>query len=695
MKPYWFGPSKDGRRVLGRGLRPILTTLSLSLLTCLAPAYSNAANNPVPFIDQPVFPIAVRPGASGAKLQVTGGGFVSGSVVDWNGSPLSTAFLTDRTLSAAVPAADLASPGTASVTVVNPAPDGGSSNVIFVQVIRKDSTVVMPQSDNALDVVDSVVVTGDFNHDGKLDVAALSGGADAVTVLLGNGNGTFQTPVDYPLNTGFDGSGIVVGDFNNDGNLDFAVTSENGLNPGVVSIMLGNGDGTFQAPLAPIAVNGSPDCIATADVNGDGNLDLVVGYDYADNGFLSVLLGNGNGTFGPPVDYAASRETNSLQLADFNNDGNIDIATLDMRGADSSLLLGNGNGTFGPPSVYFDQFAENLAAADFNGDGNQDIAVGGAILLGNGNGTFQQGGVYNGPTTTQSLAVGDFNGDGKLDLAGPSTTSSIAIDFGNGDGTFQSPLEIPLVANDQIPIPVWVTPGDFNQDGHLDLAVVDSDEFPGTVTALLQSTLQLTPSTWAFPPTVIGSSSRSENIKVLNFGASPVSVGSISITGFDPGDFSQTTTCGSTLEPQKTCVVTVTFKPTAAGDRVATLSLFNATLGLAQSVSLYGTGNPVSLSPTSLNFGNQPVAQTSSAQTVTVTNLGTTAVTIYAISVHGADVADFAQTNNCGATLGAGASCTINVTFTPTATGSRSASVVLYDNGGGSPQAAPLSGTGT
>jgi trimeric autotransporter adhesin len=167
------------------------------------------------------------------------------------------------------------------------------------------------------------------------------------------------------------------------------------------------------------------------------------------------------------------------------------------------------------------------------------------------------------------------------------------------------------------------------------------------------------------------------------------------VTGIDPSDFSFTSTCSATLAPGKTCLVTVTFKPTAEGSLQATLSVLNATLGLTQSVSLYGTGTAVSLSPSSLNFGSEPVGQTSAAQTVTLTNEGTTTLGITAVNINGTDPADFAQTNNCGTSLGAGASCTINVTFTPTATGSRSAHLLVYDNGGGSPQITSLTGTGT
>src|SRR5215472_4434283 len=230
MKPHMSEGWKRNR-VVRLILASSLTTFSFVVSTCIIPTYASAANNPVPFIDQPLIPTVVAPGSVASTLRVRGGGFISSSVVNWNGNPLPTTFVSRWVLAAAVPAADLASPGTASITVVNPAPGGGTSNAVFFQVIRQTSTVIMPLSNNKLDVLDTVVVTGDFNRDGMLDAAAVSGGADAVTVLLGNGNGTFQTPVDYPLGTGMDGSAIAVGDFNGDGNLDFAVTSENALTP--------------------------------------------------------------------------------------------------------------------------------------------------------------------------------------------------------------------------------------------------------------------------------------------------------------------------------------------------------------------------------------------------------------------------------------------------------------------------------
>jgi hypothetical protein len=686
---------EESSRGLGLGV-----VLALAALLFILPAWADAATNPVPFIDQPITPTAAAPGSASATLRVRGGGFVSSSTVNWNGSPLATTVVSNRQLSATVPSSDLAAPGTASVTVVNPAPGGGTSNVVFFQVVRRTSPLIMPQSDNSLDVDSSFVLTGDFNHDGLLDVASLSAAPAVVAVLLGNGNGTFQAPVDYSVGTTLNPSGFAMGDFNGDGNLDFAIVAENAITPGIVTIMLGNADGTFQPPLPSIPVNGAPACIATADVNGDGRLDLVVGYQYADDGFLSVLLGNGDGTFGLATDYAAGKYTTSLLLADFNKDGIVDIATVDQFGSDASVLLGNGDGTFGLPSVFYNQFPLGITGADFNGDGLMDIAVsssfGGTIMLGNGNGTFRQGSGFSsgGNDTTQSVTVGDFNADGKLDVALPSTTGSVAVAFGNGDGTFQSPIVLPLAGNHTIPVPTWVATGDFNQDGHLDLAVADSNGMPGAVSVLLQSTLQVTPTIIRLPNTVVGATSHAATVKLLNFGGSTVSLGTISVTGAEAAEFPISTGCGSTLASGQTCMVTVPFSPTAAGSQSATLSIPNATLGLTQSVSLSGEGTVVSLSPAGLNFGSVTVGQTSAPLTATLTNAGTTSLTITNIIINGSNPGDFAETNNCGASLGAGSSCTISITFTPAAGGSRSGRLFVYDNSTGSPQIVALAGTG-
>ena len=143
------------------------------------------------------------------------------------------------------------------------------------------------------------------------------------------------------------------------------------------------------------------------------------------------------------------------------------------------------------------------------------------------------------------------------------------------------------------------------------------------------------------------------------------------------------------------CTISVTFKPTASGTRNAALSVTDNATASPQQVPLSGTGTTAKLSPTSLSFGSVTVGTTTAAKTVTLANVGTATLTITGIAITGTNAGDFAQTHTCGSSLAAGASCTINVTFKPTASGSRSAALSVTDNAAGSPQHVPLSGTGT
>src|SRR5215471_11470460 len=193
--------------------------------------------NPVPLINHPLVPDAVAPGGAGFTLTANGTGFVSGSVVNWNGSARTTTFVTSSQLTVSILASDIATASTASVTVVSPSPGGGTSNVEFFPITLASSSISLSKSDYATGVVCDDVGVGDFNGDGKLDLAVVF--SDAVSILLGDGDGTFQPGVNYA--TGFAPDSLVIGDFNKDGNLDVAVRSQ-GSNE--VSVLVGNGDGT-------------------------------------------------------------------------------------------------------------------------------------------------------------------------------------------------------------------------------------------------------------------------------------------------------------------------------------------------------------------------------------------------------------------------------------------------------------------
>jgi Domain of unknown function (DUF4082)/Bacterial Ig-like domain/Bacterial Ig domain/Abnormal spindle-like microcephaly-assoc'd, ASPM-SPD-2-Hydin len=207
------------------------------------------------------------------------------------------------------------------------------------------------------------------------------------------------------------------------------------------------------------------------------------------------------------------------------------------------------------------------------------------------------------------------------------------------------------------------------------------------------------PTSLAFANQTLNTASTAKTVTLTNNGNSALTITGYSFTGTNPTDFAQTHTCGATLAVGANCTISVTFTPSAASARSASLSIADNAANSPQTVTLTGTGtNPapaVSLAPTSLAFGNQTVNVASAAKTVTLTNTGTATLTITSYTFTGTNPTNFAQTHTCGATLAAGANCTISVTFTPSATGARSASLSIADNATGSPQTVALTGTGT
>jgi hypothetical protein len=207
--------------------------------------------------------------------------------------------------------------------------------------------------------------------------------------------------------------------------------------------------------------------------------------------------------------------------------------------------------------------------------------------------------------------------------------------------------------------------------------------------------IQLAPAKLTFSTTLLGTSSVAQSSTMTNLGTTKVTINSIALGGNFPGDYSQTNTCGTSLAGGANCIISVTFTPTAIGNRPATVTITDNGGGTTQKVTLSGVATEASLSPPSINFGNQKVGTTSPAQTITLTNVGTAAMTVTSISIKGTNANNFRQTNTCGTSVPAGASCSITVNFRPSATGARTANVTVSDNGGGSPQTVALSGTGT
>ena len=353
-------------------------------------------------------------------------------------------------------------------------------------------------------------VTGDFNGDGKLDLViadscqnSLCNTVGVVSVLLGNGDGTFHGARKFQAGpAGTSALFVTSGDFNRDGKLDLLVIN-NGINLfGDVSVLLGNGDGTFQPPVTYGVGGSTPVWAAVGDFNRDGILDLAVSVTTTNS--VAILIGNGDGTFQTAVNYPVEVSPQGLAVADLNRDGKLDLAVANQCGHDPacrqgtvSILLGNGDGTFRPQQSFLvGIFPLAVAVADFNGDGHRDLVLtlpcgtdgtctsngGVGILLGNGDGTFQPVAVYIGlGSDTAELGVGDFNGDHHADVVALDyQTSDITLFLGNGNGTLQSGVSFPVGAN-----PISVVVADFNHDKATDMAVVS--QIPDNVSVLLNT----------------------------------------------------------------------------------------------------------------------------------------------------------------------------------------------------------------
>jgi hypothetical protein len=320
----------------------------------------------------------------------------------------------------------------------------------------------------------AAIAAGVFRNDGRTDIALADySPQDSVSVLLSNGNGTFQAAENYSV--GYAPTSIALGNFTSDGFTDIAVAN---AYSGNVSVLLSNGNGTFQAA-RQFTVGGSPQSIVSAEFTGDGRTDLAA-VDFQSNN-VSVLLGNGDGTFETGVSNPVGSTPAAIVTGDFTENGRTDLAIANEHSNTVSILLANGDGTFQPP----EQFPAGdgpvaLVAGDFNGDGRTDLAVADvysgmvSILLGNGDGTFQPAVEYSVGEYPQAIVAADFTGNGTLDLAvADSGSGTVSILLGKGDGKFR-PAETFAAGMG----PYDLVAGDFRGDNKAGLAVADSGGYP-------------------------------------------------------------------------------------------------------------------------------------------------------------------------------------------------------------------------
>ena len=583
------------------------------------------------------------------------------------------------------------------------------------------------------------VAIADLNGDGKLDIVVSNWcinntvpcPSGAVAVLLGNGDGTFGAPTTYSSGGVF-GTDVAVGDLNGDGKPDIAVVNcGNAANNhcigagGNAGILIGNGDGTFQ-PVVSMPLGGGgfgAIAVAIADINADGKLDVIVAGDCTSGGCGGVLLGNGDGTFKPEISFgSAGLIAFSLAIGDVNGDGKLDAvignqcATQACQTSTVGVSLGNGDGTFQPAVPYNSGgiYPDGVAIADLNFDGKADLVVANSststtinqgdvgVLIGNGDGTFQPVVAY--PASefgAAAIKVADMNGDGKPDVVVVNCSAfsgncnggggNVGVLLGNGDGTLQPVVTFPPGGN----TPFAVGVADLNGDSKPDIVVGNCNSnvcgnAPGAVTVLLNTSLAPTTTalTSSLNPSSFGQSvtftatATSEGFKVTPTGTVTFFDGSTSL-----GTANLNTSAQATLSTSTLTVGTHNITATYNGDS-------NYASSTSSVVSQLVQGAIAQLSPTSLSFGNQTVGFVSTAQPVTLTNTGNIALAITSTLITGANPNDFHQTNNCGTSLAAGSSCTISVTFKPTATGTRSAAVSVTDSAPNSPQTVSLGGTG-
>ena len=750
-------------------------------------------------------------------------------------------------------AADLNADGKLDLVAAN----NGSNS--FSVLLNKGNGTFPTNVTYAVGTLPFGIVGGDFLGHGKIDVAVANNGGDTVSIVPGNGDGTFNASGILTFGTGDDPIALAVGDFNLDGRADLVVSnsedntvsvllqvpaatlSTTGLAFGSQSVgsssapqtvVLSN-TGSATLSITSIAVTGSSssqfgetnNCGGTLStgssctisvtfvptVTGTASANLTITDNASGSPQNVSLLGTGVapsvllsptsltftsqvvGTTSPAQTVALTNTgsaallitsiTASAQYAQTNTCGSSvaagadcsisvtfkptatgiqtgTVTIVDNAGSQVVSLTGTGAGapvvSLSPASLTFASQAIDttspaqkftltntgagpltITSVATTGNYSQTNTCGTSVAVG-ANCTIS---VFFTPTATGTLTgtvvVTDnaANSPQTVTMTGTGATNTVALSptslsFGNQTVNTTSAAKVIKLTNNtgaKLTISSIVATGNFAQTNNCGTGGAAGGSctitvtFTPTTTGTLAGTITITDSAGTSPQTVpltgtgvaasivfspasltfadqtVGTSSAAQVVTLSNTGTATLTLTSIAITGANGGDYSQTNTCGSSVAAGASCTISATFTPTATGTRNASITVTDSVAGSPQNIPLTGTGIApvVGLSPTSVSFGNQAVGTKSSPSIVTLSNSGSATLTINSISITGTNSGDFAQTNTCGSSLAPATSCTISATFTPTASGTRQASLSVSDNSAGSPQTATLTGTGT
>jgi hypothetical protein len=335
------------------------------------------------------------------------------------------------------------------------------------------------------------LVAAELTSSGNVDLIVVDYGGH-VSVLLGNGDGTFQSPLSFPIGAPID---VAVGDLNEDGRPDLVVVESPGGTDGVLHIFFGEGDGKFHAgPSYQVGV--APISVAIADFNGDGHLDVAVANSnhFKKHGSVMVFSGNGKGKLAKDATYVVAGSPWSVAAGDLNGDKFPDLAVTQETAATVAVLLNDGTGKFLPPVSYsvVGSGAVDVKMGDLRKNGDQDLVVanlsqGMVLLLNNGDGTFGKPAIYrpcgNNCLPPEACTVADFNRDGHLDVACATNRNDSYLFYGNGQGNFGAAIPIKDTIN--FNGGYSIAAGDFNNDKAPDLAI--PIELKGKVAILLNT----------------------------------------------------------------------------------------------------------------------------------------------------------------------------------------------------------------